>query len=279
MPYSAEISRRNPTCFLFLIDQSGSMDDPFGAESGKKKCDGVADAINRLIQTLILRCAKGEGIRDYFHIGVIGYGDQVGPAFGGPLAGRTLVPIGEVANNPLRVEDRTRTVEDGAGGLVEETIKFPVWFEPRADGHTPMVAALTLAERILADFISQFRASFPPIVLNLTDGEPTDGDPEPAAVAIRDLATNDGNVLLFNLHISSQRAALIQFPDSDAGLPDESARRLFRMSSILPASFLAVAREKKFNVTEASRGFVFNADLISVIQFLDVGTRVDRNLR
>ena len=27
MPYSAEISRSNPTCFLFLIDQSGSMGD------------------------------------------------------------------------------------------------------------------------------------------------------------------------------------------------------------------------------------------------------------
>ena len=27
MPYTAEISRANPSCFLFLIDQSGSMQD------------------------------------------------------------------------------------------------------------------------------------------------------------------------------------------------------------------------------------------------------------
>ena len=29
MTYSAEISRLNPTCFLFLIDQSASMADAY----------------------------------------------------------------------------------------------------------------------------------------------------------------------------------------------------------------------------------------------------------
>ncbi|OAI38556.1 hypothetical protein AYO40_06585 [Planctomycetaceae bacterium SCGC AG-212-D15] len=28
MPYVAEISRTNPSCFLFLVDQSGSMTKP-----------------------------------------------------------------------------------------------------------------------------------------------------------------------------------------------------------------------------------------------------------
>jgi hypothetical protein len=41
MSYSAEISRTNPSCFLFLIDRSGSMEDPFGAgESNRSKADG-----------------------------------------------------------------------------------------------------------------------------------------------------------------------------------------------------------------------------------------------
>ena len=53
MTYSAEISRVNPTCFLFLIDQSGSMAESWGGESGKTKAQGVADAINRLLQTLV----------------------------------------------------------------------------------------------------------------------------------------------------------------------------------------------------------------------------------
>jgi len=37
MVYSAEISRRSPTCFIFLIDQSGSMEDPFGGDKTKKR--------------------------------------------------------------------------------------------------------------------------------------------------------------------------------------------------------------------------------------------------
>ena len=32
MPYTAEISRNNPTCFVFLLDHSGSMADNFGGE-------------------------------------------------------------------------------------------------------------------------------------------------------------------------------------------------------------------------------------------------------
>src|SRR5262245_49605965 len=129
MPYSAEISRVNPTCFLFLIDRSGSMAGPLGG-SGRRKSDSVADALNRLLQTLILRCAKSEGIRDYFHVGVIGYGAKVGYALAGPLAGRDLAPVSEVANNPRSIETRTRKVDDGAGGLIDQSFKLPIWFEP-----------------------------------------------------------------------------------------------------------------------------------------------------
>jgi len=37
------------------------MADPFGAgDSYKRKVDGVADAINRLLQNLVIKCAKSE---------------------------------------------------------------------------------------------------------------------------------------------------------------------------------------------------------------------------
>ncbi len=59
--------------FLSLVDRSGSMGEPFGPEPGRKKADGIADAINRLMLAVLLCCAEGERVRDYFHIGVIGY--------------------------------------------------------------------------------------------------------------------------------------------------------------------------------------------------------------
>src|SRR5262249_58102047 len=98
MPYTAEISRTNPSCFMFLVDQSGSMMKPFGGERGKIKAQGVADALNRLLQNLVLKCTKSGGIRDYFHVGVIGYGAKVGPAFGGALARERLPRISPVGN-------------------------------------------------------------------------------------------------------------------------------------------------------------------------------------
>src|SRR5947209_14850658 len=106
MPYSAEISRTNPTCLLFLIDQSNSMDGPFGGQDGKKKSEGVADAINRLLQNLVLKCAKATGIRDYFQIGVVGYGATVKPVLVGTHLMKPLLPISAIADAPLRVEQR-----------------------------------------------------------------------------------------------------------------------------------------------------------------------------
>ncbi|HLJ68968.1 MAG TPA: vWA domain-containing protein [Chloroflexota bacterium] len=279
MTYSAEISRSNPSCFLFLIDQSGSMDEAFGAgESQKKKADGVADAINRLIQNLVIKCAKSEGVRDYYHVGVLGYGAAVGPAFSGPLAGRGLVPISEIADNPARVEERTRKTDDGAGGLVDQTVKFPVWFDAVCKGGTPMCAALAQGSAMLTEWLAQHPDCFPPIAINITDGESTDGDPTAKAKALEGLASSDGNVLVFNVHLSSHRATPIEFPDAEDGLPDKYARLLFSMSSLLPPYMRDVAQQEGYSVSDGTRGFVFNADMVSVIRFLDIGTRPS-NLR
>ena len=221
MPYTAEISRANPSCFLFLIDQSGSMQDDWAGEPGKQKAEGLATIINRLLQNLVVMCAKEEGVRDYFDLGVIGYGKNVGPAFSGALAERDLVPISDVGNLPARIEERTKKVDDGAGGLVDHTVKFPIWFDPIGSGGTPMCQAMTQAHGVLSRWITQHPTSFPPIVFNCTDGESSDGNPTNAVSTIQNLTTSDGNALLFNLHLSSTDAAPILFPDSEAGLPDD----------------------------------------------------------
>jgi len=279
MPYTAEISRTNPSCFIFLIDQSGSMQDPFGGgESTRKKADGVADAINKLLQNLVIKCAKEEGVRDYYNVGVIGYGHHVGPAFAGALSGRELVPISDIGNQPARIEERTKKIDDGAGGLVDQTIKFPIWFDAVANGGTPMCGALTRAQSILSNWLAQHPDCFPPIVINITDGESTDGDPTEAATAIKGLSSSDGNVLLFNAHVSSSRATPVEFPDNESGLADQYAQLLFRISSTLPDYMRSIAQQEGFAVSDGTRGFVFNAGIVSVIRFLDIGTRPS-NLR
>ena len=277
--YTAELSRANPTCMIFLIDQSSSMGEPFGAQPEKPKAEGVADGINRLLQNLVLKCAKGDGIRDYFHVGVIGYGGRVTWALGGKLAGHKLVPISVIANNPLKVEQRTRKMDDGAGGLVEQKFKFPVWFEPLAAGRTPMCQALTEASLALEEFVKHFPDSFPPLVINISDGLATDGNPETTALKLQGMTTTDGNVLVFNAHLSSTATRPIEFPSRESQLADPHARVLFRMSSVLPPKLKDAAAADGFSVDTGARGFVFNADLVSVIRFLDIGTRAAQSVR
>jgi hypothetical protein len=279
MPYCAELSRANPTCLLFLIDQSSSMAEPFGAQPDKPKAEGVADGINRLLQNLALKCAKGDGMRDYFHVGVIGYGGRVAWALGGQLAGQKLVPISVLANHPLKVEDRIKKVSDGAGGLVERKIKFPVWFEAVAGGRTPMCQSLAEATNAVGEFIKAFPNAFPPLVINISDGKATDGNPEVPACKLREQATSDGNVLVFNAHLSSSPGRPIEYPSAEGELPDAEACLLFRMSSVLPAKLREAARSEGFRVNDSTRGFVFNADLVSVTRFLDIGTRAAQLVR
>jgi len=249
------------------------MNDPFGGgDASLRKADGASDAINKLLSNLVIKCTKSEGVRDYYHVSVIGYGGNVGPRLGGALSGREIVTVSELANSPLRVEDRKRKVQDGAGGLVEEKVKFPVWFDPVADKGTPMCEALTLTKKLLQPWVAEHSACFPPIVINITDGEATDGDPSGPADEVRAIAGADGNALLFNVHLSSQRAPPIIFPDNDA-LPDQFAKSLFHISSPLPPHITAAAKQDGIPVSDGSRGFVFNAGMIELINFIDIGTR------
>ncbi|MEX2289959.1 MAG: vWA domain-containing protein [Mycobacteriales bacterium] len=273
MPYSAEISRAHPTCFVFVVDQSGSMNDQIGGEGAQRKAQVVSDAINRLLYELTLKCAKEEGVRDYFHVAVIGYGTSVGSAFAGVLAGRDLVPLSVIATSPARLEERTKKTPDGAGGLIDQTVKFPVWLDPVANGGTPMSAALGKAAQLVSGWLDERPSCFPPVVLHLTDGESSDGDPSEAAQSIRSLLSADGNALLFNLHVSGAGGMPATFPDSDSGLPDQFSRLLFSMSSSLPEHMKAYAQQQGFTASEGTRGFVYNADVSSIVQFLDIGTR------
>ncbi|MEM6647198.1 MAG: vWA domain-containing protein [Bacteroidota bacterium] len=281
MPYSAEISRTTPAAFLFLLDQSASMQDRFGGAEAKgdaapSKARVLADVVNQLLQNLILRCAKEDGVRDYIHVGIVGYGDRVQPlirplqAFGGPL---DLIPVSALADQPLRLETRYRTVPDGQGGTREQRYKRPVWFDPHAKNGTPMCQALDLATQMVRRWVEAHPDGYPPIVLNITDGEATDGDPLRFAQTLRSYGTTDGETLLFNIHVSELTQAAIELPDSMLGLPDDHARQLFQMSSPLPFQMRRAAEHEGYAATLDARGFIFNADPVGLVRFLEIGTR------
>jgi hypothetical protein len=289
MAYSAEISRTAPAALLFLLDQSASMQDPFGGaeergDAAPSKARVLADSVNRLLQNLVLRCAKEDGVRDYFAVGVLGYGERVQPLVrlsdegmaGGSAAGGVaeLVPVSALAERPLRLEERLRrTPRSDGSGFDEHRTRFPVWFDPEARNGTPMCQALDLATRVVRRWVDLHPRSFPPIVVNVTDGEATDGDPLRFAQHLRTYGTEDGEVLLFNVHLSSATDPAIELPDTLDGLPDAYARTLYQMSSELPFTMRSAAEAEGFRTTLDTRGFIFNADPTALVRFLEIGTR------
>lgn len=280
MPYERQVDRDHPSCIVVLVDQSDSMRDPLAGEVTRSKQQAVADILNGLLYELVLRCVKSpqEGPRSYFAVAVIGYctagpgSVRVRSAFSPPLDAADVAWVPDLAANPLRVDNRPSA--SGSGQVAS-----PVWIEPRATGGTPMCAALDRAGRVVAGWLERYPSSFPPIVMNLSDGEANDGDPVPWADRLRSLSSEDGPVLLFNLHLSTESAQPCLFPSGPSGLVDEYARTLFEMSSELPEFMVEAARAQGQRVDPGARGFGFNADLRSIMTFLNVGTSVGKVLR
>lgn len=279
MPYSAEISRNNPSCFLFVIDQSGSMSDNY-VNYNKPKSEMLADVINKLLQQLTIKCYTRGELKDYYMVGVIGYGEKgVGSAFSGTLSGSNLPPITQIANNPARIEERTKKVSDGAGGLVETTVKFPIWLDPKASGGTPMKEAFQKANTIISDWLTSNPNCFPPIVIHITDGESTDGDPTEEMGKLIGLSSNDGNVILFNLHTNAKSMIPIRFPGSETMLPDQYSEMLFKGASVLPDFIRDVAnKDYNMNLSDGAKGFVMNGDIDLIITAIEIGTRASLQL-
>jgi hypothetical protein len=272
MSYQAEISRASPTAIVIVMDQSTSMNQRL--KSGQSKAAFLADVLNKTLYTIITNCSKSDGIRDYFHVGVVAYGgEDARNGLQGALDGEPLHAISRLAEAPLRVETRTKKVAGLDGEVVEQSVRFPIWFEPRSQGKTSMCAGLNAAIDILDQWCDAHPSAFPPTVLHVTDGHPSDGNPEPIADRLKSLATDDGGCLLFNLHVDVGEGKPLIFPNDERTLKDRFGKALFRMSSLLPPHALEAAGGKGYDVRPGARGFVFNAGIEAIADFFDIGTR------
>jgi hypothetical protein len=280
MSYTQSLSSENPGYILILIDQSGSMSSKFGGTSGGSKAEECAKAVNRVLREIGLTCTAGQVIKNRCDISVLSYGasgNQATSAFAGNLASKAVVTMQELVNNCLRVDTVKMKVSDGAGGLVDVDEQFPIWIDPIARGGTPMAAAFEMAYKLVDSWTKSHQASFPPIVINITDGAPdSQSDAQVAASKLSQLGTSDGTTLILNAHISEGKAARVELPSSPSELPpgDGNAKFLFDISSELPPVMFERAGAVGYhNLAPGSRGFVYNADAETMIRLLDVGTR------
>ncbi len=275
MVYSQRWESSRPGCLIFLLDQSGSMSDLFGAAqagAGKRKCDMVATVLNGFLNELIVTntVVQKDGssaVKSRAEVAVIGYeGNFVGSVLGGALNGRDFVTLPELQTNPIDIERRVKKEVDDIGDVIEIPVQFPIWVRPVAGAGTPMCAALERACSLVQQWTYDHPDCYPPVVINVTDGMATDGDPTSVAYELCQTGTSDGSTLLFNVHITDLNSLPVYYPASDGELPnDRYARSLFSMSSAIPETSRELLQQMlRRAVTSGTRGFIFNGDAASV---------------
>lgn len=286
--YCSEIRRSQPTAMVFLIDQSGSMSEKMAGVE-ESKADFLARAVNQSLRELISTCTRTEGIRHYLDIVLIGYGATDGQTssvcWQGELEGKTWVSVSELAATPLGSEEITETkVVRGTPKTQTKEVKY--WLSSVASSLTPMGAALEHASLLLKDWIEAHPSSYPPTVFNFTDGAQTDcSDDEllEKAKFLKNLHTEDGNVLLFNCNISTSKQEPIFFPLSRTELPqnDKYAHLMYNLSSDMPEKYaadVAVLRKTDIPTDSVFSAMVYQADDAALVRMLDIGSRSQRTM-
>jgi len=278
--YEKPVSTKDPGCLIFLFDRSESMRRTWG-NTQETLAEGVVRVLNELLLELLFASQKEPGKTGYyFDVGVFGYGvrpvaggEGVESAFGGALAGKPLVALPELRDNPLAIREIPSVDRGGP------SVKMPVWVESASGRRTPMCQALSVAGAHAYDWAIGHPDSFPPVVINITDGMVTDSPYD--GVSIEDWAqrlfgiqTTHGPLLLFNVFLSRMTTDAVMFPTTDFGLP-ELGRLLFRISSPVPPPMVVRAKSSGMPLQAGARGCGLNADATTLVRFLEIGTRVE----
>ena len=281
-PYTAQITRNTPTAFIFMIDQSISMSRKLNYRGEFiTLADAVARIVNNQINELVLRCIKTSEVRHYYDIAVIGYGDDASYGWKGTLAGRDFVSPEELKNNPFKkitVKEEKRTRK---GVELKEVAKVQ-WVEPIAAGkYTRAHKAFGLAKELLDKWMKEHhdKDCYPPTIINITDGA-FNGIVNPREVntqlanELKALFTNDGNVLLWNIHVTPDNQDQILLPISKTELnEDKYSEWLYDMSSLLPSRYNQPIGDLRGDAENTRHvAMATNTDLSTLIQLMDIGT-------
>lgn len=284
-PYTAQITRSTPTAFIFLLDHSVSMKSTTNLMGESlSMSEAVARIVNRQINELVLRCIKSNEIRHYFDIAVIGYGENSYSTWQGELEGRDFVTPEELHNNPYKriiVKEPKKTPK----GVVVKEVEKVQWIEANHSGSwTHFHKAFDHAGRLLESWLEEHRNQdcYPPTVIHITDGMyngASKSDVLQKANELKSKFTNDGNVLLFNIHISAEDNNGITFPKERDELGDnEYAKDLFDLSSLLPLRYNEeICKIKSTDSSARHSAMAVNADMSTLIKLMDIGTPTNIN--
>ena len=280
--YEQRITRTHRTAIILVIDCSTSMQELTTINNLRmSKADAIAFACNYLIDELMALATRHDGLRNYYDIAIIGYS---GDGIESLLPAEGFNSIAQLALLAPEKRNYTFVCNDSAIGECSMTYSIRPWIEAKATGSTPMFEALSAVADLVEDWCSNpvNRHSFPPLVFNISDGEPTDAtinEMITIAERVKHTSTNDGNTLLFNIHLGSNTSQQpITFPreyNYTSECPHQNM--LFRMSSLLPKNLESMMEEQRAD-KGPYRCVAFNASFGELMSMLNIGSEsISRN--
>lgn len=280
--YQQQITHHNRGAFVLMLDCSASMGGMTRLNNVvMSKAEAVALVSNMIIDELMERATRHHIVRDYYDIAVIGYQEQSIRSLLPEVLGNGFVSVKYLskfapAHKVIHLDQQLDN-----GGVVSSPFSYRPWINPISAGHTPMYEALIELHAIVEEWCScsDNYHSFPPVVINITDGECNDASAEDLvtiAQSIKNTHTADGHTLFINVHLSTldELTSSTLFP-AERGYSTEDGYRqmLFDMSSSIPQSLEPlIADIVQSQEAGPYRAVAFNASPIELFSILNIGS-------
>ena len=165
--------------------------------------------------------------------------------------------------------------------MVIKEVEKVQWVEARHDGSwTHVHKEFNKKNAMLDEWMKTHldKDCYPPTIINITDGEFNGATKDMVlqrANELKSMFTNDGNVILFNIHFTANKSEQeVVCPIEKRELNGNSyAETLFEMSSLLPLRYNEDIG-KHLNDERSGRHVAMgvNADATTLIKLMDIGT-------
>jgi hypothetical protein len=253
------VSAGNRGLIIGLLDGSGSMSEPFDGTTVNKAA-ALADVWNTFLEQAILRNFRGLQVVDRFDVALFVYSGTTAVS---------LLPGGrEIMSLPELYAAATRVPEQVDGEPVERL----VWFQPIANGNTPMAAG---HQKVLG-LVEKW---YPPdsrrlvVMGHVSDGQFNEGgDPRPYSQQIADLVRKRGGVLLrLNVFLSKVSQPHIAFPNPATAL-DADGQLMRDLSDPVPLEMLGTAEGMGLKIPDGGVLMGQHVGMQQLINLIRLGT-------
>lgn len=284
------VSRSNPQYLIFLVDESGSMEN---------KGEQVVSALNNTLEHLKRTQRKGSaGTKNYFYVSILGYRRFMNDSTQEiEVAVEDLVKYN--SNTPTNI--RKEKIRPLIAVTHKDYTTRNDWVKFEAYGGTPMKEAFAVCKELVGNweinadrYISEANPGLkadeklhPPIIINITDGRYDDSmsgegtldvSKSPAGI-IREIQSRNyqrfyDKPVVMNVHITDVGGTdTTAFPSNVSSNAEPYLRELFSMSSLLTENQVLSAQNGGYAVSSGAKAFLYNANPADLTKILIIGTQ------